>query len=175
MKKRAYNRPRFHKAEKGKGRFQIAEKGGENFRKTPFSDHRLERDNESKRRTQFKMADTCYLGFQEGVATFLCSEDLGAQVPVKITANGTVAAAADGEAFHGVTAGPARKGYVAVQLTGFVELPLKDGGTNPSLGFAALAAGGNGSVTSGTAGTAGTCLVLGVDSDAKTVGFLLPN
>ena len=74
-----------------------------------------------------------------------------------------------------MTAGPARKGYVAVQLTGFVELPLKDGGTNPSLGFAALAAGGNGSVTSGTAGTAGTCLVLSVDTDAKTVGFLLPN
>ena len=61
----------------------------------------------------------------------------------KMAANGKVAPCADGDAFIGVVEG-VRKGIAGVQLHGFAEVDYT--GTAPALGYANLAANGNGGV-----------------------------
>ncbi len=81
-----------------------------------------------------------------------------------MSANGKVAACADGGSFIGVVE-TFRSGVAGVQLHGFVELPYT--GTAPTLGYATLAANGSGGVKTAQSGR--SCLVICVDTAAKTV------
>lgn len=107
-------------------------------------------------------------GFCENVLTLKADSTLKAGVPVKISANDTVAAATSDGRFCGVSVN-VDGGYAAVQLTGAVTLPYT--GTAPALGYSAIAADGNGAVCANTKG--GTYLVFNVNTTAKTVSFML--
>ncbi len=112
-------------------------------------------------------------GFHEDVATLACTTELAEGVPVAVTENGTVAAATANQPFCGITAGPSRDGYVAVQLTGYARATYS--GTEPKVGYQSLSAGADGSIctTPSSGATGRTMLVLDVDTTAKTAGFLL--
>lgn len=112
------------------------------------------------------MMSVSFEGIGRWCATFLAGE-LEQGSPVKVSANGTVAACSAGDAFCGVAVSE-RDGACAVQLGGFVTLPYS--GTAPTVGYAALCADGTGGVKSG--GTA-SYLAVDVDTAAQTVTFLL--
>lgn len=88
------------------------------------------------------------------VATFGAEEGVTGGQVVKVSANGTVAPCAAGDAFCGVALEP-RKGGAAVQVKGFVTVSCTGG---LALGWATLAADGNGGVK--TADTGVTALVV---------------
>lgn len=75
-------------------------------------------------------------------ATFAADAGEAGQV-CKMDGNGKVAPCADGEQFIGVMEG-IRKGFCGVQLHGFAEVGYT--GAAPALGYAALAANGEGGV-----------------------------
>ncbi len=77
-------------------------------------------------------------------------------------------AAADAE-FCGVCT-DVSDGYATVRLCGYCTVPYS--GTAPSVGYALLAADGNGGVKKVTTGGR-TLLVTDVDTSAKTVGIIL--
>lgn len=106
-------------------------------------------------------------GYGEQVATFACGEGLQVGVPVKVSANGTVAAAAANDAFFGVAVS-VRGGYAAVQMAGYVRLPYS-GETAPALGYQRIAAAAGGKVASNEAGHA----MLVVDVQDGKVGLIL--
>lgn len=85
----------------------------------------------------------------------------------KITANGTVAKCADGDAFIGI-ATACRGGVATVQLRGFACLPYTD--PAPSVGYQSLAAAASGVKTGD--GTE-KVLITNVDTAKKTVEFML--
>ena len=61
-------------------------------------------------------------GYGENVATFIADSALTeAGVPVKISADGTVAKCASGDLFCGICLG-VRDGYATVQLSGYVRV-----------------------------------------------------
>lgn len=105
-------------------------------------------------------------GYGENVATFLADSSLTETgVPVKVSAYGTVAPSASGEAFCGVCVG-VRDGYAAVQLDGYVSVK-----SNAAIaaGYTKLAAGANGTVAANSSGR--EYLVL--DSSNGKTGFIL--
>ena len=111
---------------------------------------------------------TNFNGFNEKVLTFECDTNISAGTPVKITANGKVAAAAAGDRFIG-TCVYTRCGFAAVQVEGYVSLPYTS--TAPTVNFAKLVADGNGGVKADTNGS--EVVVVSVDTTAKTIGFIM--
>lgn len=120
-----------------------------------------------------------FQGFQEQVLTFETAESLAAGVPVKISANGIVAACADGEYPIGITRGTPRGGIVAVQVSGYARVKYS-GDTAPALGGATICAGASGTIkptnavvveTGALAGR--TVLVVEQDTAGTTVGVIL--
>lgn len=110
-----------------------------------------------------------YEGIGQWAATFACSGVSEGQT-VKISANGTAALCADGEAFCGTVLTAARSGDAcSVTLRGMVTVPYT--GTAPAAGYAGLSADGSGGVKADAAGR--SYLVAETDSAAKTVTFLL--
>lgn len=112
---------------------------------------------------------TNFNGFNEKVLTFECDTEIKAGTPVKITANGKVAAAAAGDRFVG-TCIYTRCGFAAVQVEGYVTLPYTS--TAPTVNYAKLVADGNGGVkVDATNGS--EVVVICVDTSAKTIGFIM--
>ncbi len=105
-------------------------------------------------------------GYGENVVTFSADESITeAGVPVKMSADGTVAVCESGEAFCGVCVG-VRNGYAAVQLSGYVTM---NADSKIAVGYKSLAASSDGAVAVNTAGRE----YLVVDSSADSVGFIL--
>ncbi len=113
---------------------------------------------------------TAYNGFCENLLTFKAASGFtSADVPVKISANDTVAACANNNAFCGISRS-VREGYAAVQLTGAATLSYS--GTAPSVGYAMLAADGSGKVKTVESGGR-SLLVIAVDTTNSLVTILL--
>ena len=70
-------------------------------------------------------------GYGEQVATFAVSGEVKVGMPVKISANGTVAPCVAKDKFCGVVLS-LRGGYAAVQMAGYAKLPYT--GTKPTVG-----------------------------------------
>ena len=111
---------------------------------------------------------TNFNGFNEKVLTFECDTKITAGTPVKITANGKVAAAAAGDRFIG-TCVYTRCGYAAVKVEGYSVLPYTS--TAPTLNHAKIVADGNGGVKADTNGS--EVVAICVDTTAKTIGFIM--
>ena len=110
-----------------------------------------------------------YEGIGQWCATFAGSQAEEGQV-VKVSANGTVSACADGNGFAGVVDVVGRDGAAcAVILGGMVEVPYT--GTAPALGWSGLSANGTGGVKADSVGH--SYLVVDVDSTGGTVTFVL--
>jgi len=112
-------------------------------------------------------------GIGETVATFEAASGVKAGDPVKASAAGKVAKCAEGERFCGVSLYVSGDGHAAVRLRGHHTASYT--GTAPGIGYARLAADGEGGVKvdAGTNGvyTGAEYLVTEVDTTAKTVGF----
>lgn len=129
-------------------------------------------------------------GIGENVVTFYNAGESAAEIgyPVKMSGNGTVCKADDGEAFVGI-ARAADADFAAVQTGGYIKAAYT--GTAPETGFVHLVADGAGGVLADaglieTVNVAGTdydttakryhgaeYLVVDVDAAAGTVGFIL--
>lgn len=106
-------------------------------------------------------------GLLESTATFKTASAIDAGKLVKMSANGTVSACADGDKFCGYVVS-SDSSYAAIQLKGIVTVSYT--GTAPSVGFAALVSNGTG-VKASNSGR--EHLVISVDSTAGTVTFLI--
>ncbi len=105
-------------------------------------------------------------GYGENVLTFIADSGLTeAGVPVKMSADGTVAKCSADDVFCGVCVG-VRGGYAAVQTAGYVRMPA---GSKIAVGYKKLAAGSSGTVAVNASGRE----LLVVDSTATEVGFIL--
>lgn len=105
-------------------------------------------------------------GYNENVATFVADSKLNtAGVPVKISADGTVAACASGDKFCGICVA-VRDGYATVQLSGYVTVKTS---AKLALGYTKLAAGTNGAVTANENGREH----LVINSTASEAGIIL--
>ena len=98
------------------------------------------------------------------MATFAAGEGVEGGQVVKMTANGTVGACSEGDAFCGVALEP-RKGAAAVQVKGFVTVSCTG---SPTLGWTALAADGKGGVKAAASGGV-TALVVSVGTGSAVV------
>ena len=96
-------------------------------------------------------------------ATFFAEEGVKDGQLVKITGNGTVGPCAEGDSFCGV-AGQVRKGAVAVQVGGFMQVGVTG---EVALGRVKLAADGKGGVKADEDGI--SALVVQVEQDGKAV------
>lgn len=105
-------------------------------------------------------------GFEENTVTFAKEDTLTkAGVPVKITADGTVAPCEQGDKICGV-ATAVRGDYAAVQLKGFVQLKTQE---EIPTGFVKIAAAADGKAMVSESGRE----VLVVMSQQDTAGFIL--
>lgn len=105
-------------------------------------------------------------GYGENVATFIADSALTETgVPVKISADGTVAKCASGDLFCGICLG-VRDGYATVQLSGYARVNTS---AKLALGYTKVAAGASGKVAASDSGR--TLLV--VDSTTTEAGIIL--
>lgn len=111
--------------------------------------------------------NTSLNGFDSKIATFASSEPKG--TVVSMSGNMTVSKAAAGAAFCGVCI-DSRDGFASVQLSGYCRLPYS--GTAPAVGYAMLAADGNGGIKTVTSGGR-TLLVTDIDTVNTSVGIIL--
>ena len=104
-------------------------------------------------------------GYGENVATFIADSTLTeAGVPVKVSADGTVAPCASGDLFCGICVG-VRDGYAAVQLSGYATVRTS---SKITVGYQKLAASASGTVAVNTTGR--QLLVLNsTDTDAGII------
>ena len=114
-----------------------------------------------------------YEGIGQWAATFACS-DVAEGALVKISGNDTVAGCSAGEDFCDMVLSVSRAGDAcAVALGGMVTagytVPAE--GAAPVLGWSGLSADGEGGVQADASGS--SYLVVDVDTDAKTVTFVL--
>lgn len=107
-------------------------------------------------------------GFLENTATFIVEDKLDEGTPVMISDNYTVEACEEDDGFCGFVVS-SDESYAAVQLRGVVTCAYS--GTAPDVGYAALAADGDGGVAEAESGT--EYLILSVDSTAGTITFLM--
>ena len=107
-------------------------------------------------------------GFNNKTATLAATSGTEKGDIVSLSANLTVSEASNGGVFCGVCE-DVRDGYASVVLEGYVKVGYSS--TAPSLGYAVLAADGAGGVKKAEAGR--TCLVVEVDTTAKTLGIIL--
>lgn len=112
--------------------------------------------------------NTSLNGFNSQIATFSSSTASKGAV-VSISGNMEVSKSAANAVFCGVCV-EKRGGFASVQLSGYCKLSYS--GTAPSVGFATLAADGNGGVKTVTTGGR-TLLVTDVDADSTTIGVIL--
>lgn len=111
--------------------------------------------------------DICFEGVGQVAATFQVDGEVQPGMAVTLTGSGTVGKGADGKLPCGVVLGGVRGGAAAVQIGGATKVGYS-GDTAPAVGWQGLALDGKGGVK--TAATGGlNCLVLAVDTDAKTV------
>ena len=109
-----------------------------------------------------------FAGFGKNIATFEAAAAIPAGTPVKMSANGTVATCAAGDAFIGV--GVSQRGdFVGVQLKGYCTAAVTG---SVSLGWAQLVADGSGGVKAAGEDAAGVN-VLVVPTDAAEAGMIL--
>ena len=106
-------------------------------------------------------------GIGQVCATFLGSGITEGHV-VKMSGNGTVAVCGDDEDFCGVAV-CCKDDACTVQVEGFSTANYS--GSSPALGWTALSANGNGGVKAAESGR--SYLVVGVDTNAKTVTIKL--
>lgn len=106
-----------------------------------------------------------FMGYDEGVLTFIAGSGVTEGTLVKITANGTVAKCSSGDPFIGVCVG-VRDGYAAVQVKGYAELPYTG---SVSVGYRKLASNGSDKATANDNGR--NLLVLSVVSGS--IGVIL--
>lgn len=100
-------------------------------------------------------------------ATFIQGEGVVAGQVVKVTKNGEVGPCSDGDAFCGVALA-GRRGFCAVQVKGFLTVPI----TSPvTLGCVELAADGKGGVKTAEGGVA--ALVVSVDEGGQSAVICL--
>ena len=105
-------------------------------------------------------------GYNENVATFMADSKLTTTgVPVKISADGTVAPCTSGEKFCGFCVG-VRDGYAAVQLSGYVTVTTT---SKLALGYTKLAGDGKGSIVANESGRE----YLVINSTATDAGIIL--
>ena len=97
-------------------------------------------------------------------ATFAADQGVEGGQVVKVTANSTVGACADGDDFCGVALEP-RKGAAAVQVKGFVTVSCTGSLT---LGWTTLAADGKGGVKAATSGGV-TALVVSASGGSAVI------
>lgn len=109
-----------------------------------------------------------FRGIHETIATFKAGTGVDAGVPVKVSAEGTVAACSANDEFAGVVTS-VREGYCAVQLSGYAEMSYS--GTAPSYGKALLVADGSGKVKTAASGRAVT--VVHLNTTTGVCGFLM--
>lgn len=110
------------------------------------------------------------LGYGENTATFEAAAGLAAGNLVKLSANGTVAPAGDGDAFIGVCQN-VRGGYAAVQLKGYCTAAYS--GSVP-LGRQALVSDAAGKAKAAAAGAAGApVIVVDIDAERSVLGMIL--
>ena len=109
-------------------------------------------------------------GFNESTLTFKAASGFTSSgIPVKMSANSTVAACAEGNSFIGVSKS-VDGGLAAVQVSGAVTVGYS--GTAPTAGYNTLAADGNGKVL--VASTGGReYLVVDVKTASSLVTFIL--
>lgn len=107
--------------------------------------------------------------FHSQQATFLADSLTKAGYPVAMKENLTVTTASTGGVFCGFCT-DLRDGYATVRLSGYCT--AKYSGTAPAVGYALLAADGDGGVKTVTTGGR-SLLVTNVDTTAKTVGIIL--
>lgn len=105
-------------------------------------------------------------GIGENVVTFMADSSLtAAGVPVKVSADGTVAPCQSSENFCGLCVG-VRNGYAAVQIAGYAIFPAS---AKISAGYQKLAVNASGKVAVNNSGRE----LLVVDSTATEVGVIL--
>ena len=104
-------------------------------------------------------------GFDEEIVTFEANGNIKVGTPVMVTSNGTVSTALG--IFCGICK-CIRNGYAAVQLKGYVVVPYI---IAPRIGYSRLSA-VDGKVT-GDNVTGREYLVIDIDTETKTVGFML--
>lgn len=110
-----------------------------------------------------------YEGIGQWAATFACANVCEGSL-VKISGESTVGSCTNGDAFCGMAVSVSHDGSAcSVALGGLVVAAYT--GTAPALGWTGLSADGNGGVKSDAAGR--SYLVVGVDTDGKTVTFAL--
>jgi len=110
-----------------------------------------------------------YKGYSENVITIRKDETATAGYPVSVGDNGVNNAVANA-GFIGICRS-VREGFCGVQTQGYAEVPYT--GTTPSYGYVKLVANGNGGVLVKTDASVPFVKVLKVDTDNKTVGFIL--
>ncbi len=104
-------------------------------------------------------------GFMENTVTFECDENVTAGVPVKVEDSGKVTPCGEGDKICGVCTS-AREGFAAVQLRGFVSLPVSGA---VATGFVKVVSTADGKVKADEDGREVLC----VCTDADTAGFIL--
>ena len=107
-----------------------------------------------------------FAGFGENIATFETAAAIPAGTPVKMSANGTVAACAAGDAFIGIAVSQ-RGDFVGVQLKGYRNAAVT--GSVP-VGWAQLVADGSGGVKAAGEDAAGIS-VLVVSAGTAEIGM----
>lgn len=112
--------------------------------------------------------NTSLNGFNSKIATFSSSTASKGDV-VSMSGNGEVSKAAANAAFCGVCTDK-RGNCVSVRLSGYSKLSYS--GTAPSVGYASLAADGNGGVKTVTTGGR-ELLVTDVDTEKAEIGVIL--
>ena len=117
------------------------------------------------------MNNVSFNGFNAQVATFNteCDTTMVGR-PVTFGSDDLVVPAGNGNVFFGVCIST-RANLAGVQLEGYVELRYT--GTAPERGYCGLVADANNGVKVAEQTTANTHLVLKVDKDKSTVGFIL--
>ncbi len=110
--------------------------------------------------------DICFEGVGQVAATFQVSgEGVQPGMAVTLTGSGTVGLGTAGKLPCGVVLGGVRGGAAAVQIGGVVKVGYS-GDTAPVVGWQGLACDGQGGVKTAASGL--SCLVLAVDTTAKT-------
>lgn len=109
-----------------------------------------------------------FSGTAEVVLSFEAGGGLTPGYPVSLCGNDTVTNATEGALPIGVCLHE-RCEIASVQVKGFLELPYS--GTAPQVGYNSLVADGAGGVKTAAGGL--SCLVVHVDTDAKTLGLYL--
>ena len=116
------------------------------------------------------MKHISYRGFNASALTFESDAQFTKGDPVAISSEGACSAAENGDLFIGVCVA-VRGNLITSQMEGFVETAYS--GTAPTCGWGKLCADGEGGVKVSSASNAPLYRIIEVDTENKTVGFIL--